>query len=502
MCTIPPREVHFAALSYALPLPTCHLPLATHTNFLITITITNNHTVIIMNDDDIVDRRQSLEPMPSRMEILLSQSAILDISESESERDEICYEEALENRKGCRVTFTDVALKDDASIKSFNNKLSHVHQNEVKMFNDSERSSITFESSQDKTRHRKSQSTRITLSSHRDMVPELTSDLSEKHTMKRSTKEVIKLSHFDKSRYITTWVWVLVALSLMVIFGIGGWAFPDGGNPTCDDADAEKNATMCGMIDVIQAGTSSLAFLSGFIIAGFVSSAVYLWRIRRTAYCELANATKNLLINITTLVPLEERGLFARWSILGFELSVLKARYLIDADEGREYLELSELIVDDEWDEMVEGERHTTVWFWIQTRAKELRDRNSIDAFELQTICNAVTLSRDKANDMMRPIDRDQPPPYVFVCAILINVNLLLYSMAKGLVWSTWMNDAGNKVFTQPRFYCDILILHAYTLIFSQLFDVCALLYNPFGPRDIDIPVSEPIFLLLHFLTA
>ena len=41
-----------------------------------------------------------------------------------------------------------------------------------------------------------------------------------------------------------------------------------------------------------------------------------------------------------------------------------------------------------------------------------LRDRNSIDAFELQTICNAVTLSRDKANDMMRPIDRDQPPPY------------------------------------------------------------------------------------------
>lgn len=268
-----------------------------------------------MNGDDIQNRRPSLVPMPSRMELLLSRSVMLDISES----DETLYEEENESKSGSahasfpgvtftddasiaslnkeadvdetretkrasRVTFTGVTYNDDTSIVSFDDKPNDVHQNEVnpETFNDSE---ISL----------KSQSTRITLSSHRDMIQKLTSDLSSSHSMKRSTKEVIKLSHFDTARYIMTWVWVLGALVLMFIFGTGGWAFPDGGNPTCDDNDAEKNASMCGMIDVIKAGTSSLAFLSGFIIAGFVSSARSLWLTRRTAYCELANATKIFL---------------------------------------------------------------------------------------------------------------------------------------------------------------------------------------------------------------
>ena len=194
---------------------------------------------------------------------------------------------------------------------------------------------------------------------------------------------------------------------------------------------------------------------------------------------------------MASLAPPEERVLLARWTILGFELSVLKARGLADADEGKEYLELSGLLAEDEWETMVKGDRHTTVWYWIQAKASEISERGAIDAYRLQTICNAVTSSRDKANDLMSPVDRDQPPPYIFVCAILINVNLLLYSMWKGMIWSTWMNDAGGSVFTEPRLYCDILILHVYTLIFSQLFDVCALLYNPFGSRGIDVPVSE-----------
>ena len=170
---------------------------------------------------------------------------------------------------------------------------------------------------------------------------------------------------------------------------------------------------------------------------------------------------------------------------------MLKSRYLIDTEEGRNYLELSELIFGNEWDKMVGGDRHTSVWYWIQEKARKLCERGIIDAHRLQTICNAVTLSRDKANDLMSPIDRDQPPPYIFVCAILINVNLLLYSMAKGMVWSTWMNDVGFSSSIAPQLFCDIIVLYAYTLIFSLLFDVCALLYNPFGARDIDIPVSE-----------
>ena len=87
-----------------------------------------------------------------------------------------------------------------------------------------------------------------------------------------------------------------------------------------------------------------------------------LWLTRRTAYCALCGATRNLLINLTTLPPIDDQQLFARWAILGYELSVLKARMLVDTHEAREYLETSKLIVEDEWSSMVNGDRHRTVW--------------------------------------------------------------------------------------------------------------------------------------------
>jgi len=47
-------------------------------------------------------------------------------------------------------------------------------------------------------------------------------------------------------------------------------------------------------------------------------------------------------------------------------------------------------------------------------KLRNKNDQGKIDAHELQTICNAVTLSQDKANDLMSPIDRDQPPPWEY----------------------------------------------------------------------------------------
>lgn len=46
------------------------------------------------------------------------------------------------------------------------------------------------------------------------------------------------------------------------------------------------------------------------------------------------------------------------------------------------------------------------------------------------------------------------------------------------------------RFFMEPRVYTRICILLLYTIIFAMLFDVGALLYNPFGARDIDINVS------------
>lgn len=126
---------------------------------------------------------------------------------------------------------------------------------------------------------------RLTVKMHRELSKKFTSNLSNDHSCKRSAKDVMRLNYIHKKIYVTNCAWVFGALALMVVFGVGGWWFPDGSNPTCDTSNPDKNRTVCGMTEVIQSGASNLEFLSGFIIAGFVSSAVKLWTTRRTAYC-------------------------------------------------------------------------------------------------------------------------------------------------------------------------------------------------------------------------
>jgi hypothetical protein len=66
-----------------------------------------------------------------------------------------------------------------------------------------------------------------------------------------------------------------------------------------------------------------------------------------------------------------------RWVVLGFELAVLNERGLMYTEEGRQLLESLGLVVDDEWDATVPGDRHTTVWFWMQlkTQSNEVSGR-------------------------------------------------------------------------------------------------------------------------------
>ena len=50
--------------------------------------------------------------------------------------------------------------------------------------------------------------------------------------------------------------------------------------------------------------------------------------------------------------------------------------------------------------------------------------------------------------------------------------------------------DAGGGllIWKEPRMYVEVLLLYLFTSIFAVLFDVTTILYNPFGPRSIDIP--------------
>jgi hypothetical protein len=184
------------------------------------------------------------------------------------------------------------------------------------------------------------------------------------------------------------------------------------------------------------------------------------------------------------------RKTMERWVILGFELSVLKARGKIDTIEGCRYLESLNLLVEDEWKTMVPGDRHTTVWYWIQQKAVNLTEENIISSeLRLQTICTAVTLMRDRANDLMSCIDRDQPIAYTFVVGLLVNLNLVILSLRKGIQWAIWFYDTKGMIWATPKMYTDLMVTISYTIIFAMLYDISRVLYNPFGSRDeLDIP--------------
>jgi len=333
-------------------------------------------------------------------------------------------------------------------------------------------------------------------------VRDNTSSFSDRKAS-RSLRNVVRrrkeTSHTTNNMLFWTehFFYTVLAIVIQITFG-HEFAFPDG-RPACnrDDELHRNNMRMCDLLYTLESAKSQLKFLAPFILGGFVVSTVHLWRLRRTAYTALCGATRNINVNIASLLPIDEqdksikyaRMTMARWSVLGYEFSVLKARGQMDTDDAKFHLECLGLLAEGEWEAMVPGDRHTSVWLWIQTKAVQLRKQGVITSdIYVQTICNAVTLIRDKANDLMSAIDRDQPFPYISICGILVNINLFLTAVWKGTLWAVWFYDEGLALYSMPKMYVEIFCLFAYSMIFGLLYDLCHFLYNPFGPRPLDIP--------------
>jgi len=132
-------------------------------------------------------------------------------------------------------------------------------------------------------------------------------------------------------------------------FGFIPWFDPDdkqvcgGQDPTFGTISNSTNngagAPICANFTVVRDGTNLLQTLSAFILGGFLTSSVNLWLERRKSYEKLCGVTRNLLLTINSTVPNEtDRNIMTKWAILGYELSVLKGRGLVDSDSGRHYV--------------------------------------------------------------------------------------------------------------------------------------------------------------------
>lgn len=256
-------------------------------------------------------------------------------------------------------------------------------------------------------------------------------------------------------------------------------------------------------LDVLEYISTSMYALTAFVLASFVANVVATWKERRTNYASLIGSMRNLLILLsssisTARVPgvLEEqpsenvrliresRARLGRYVLLSCEIAVLKPRGHMDSAEGRASLERLGLLETGEWDAMVPGDRHTTVFCWIQSMVVALRRRGILLESEVHLIGQGVGAARSQANDLMSSLNRDLPLPYVNLVAWLVQFAMLLNSINNGVRMSGY-SDTGAKVSAA-------LSTFLYSAAFRGLLNVHRLLHNPFIDRLIDV-AHEPI---------
>lgn len=247
---------------------------------------------------------------------------------------------------------------------------------------------------------------------------------------------------------------------------------------------------------VLRENYGALSTVMAFILAGFISYSVSQWKERRSNYCTVCGANRNLILQISSLVPCpspdddnyeevkQERETMERWAVLGYEIAFLKAKGMMDSAAGRAHLESLGLLEVDEWDKMVAGDRHTTVWYWIQQKAVYLTEQGTISSeIRLQTICQAVTEMRAKANDLMSVIDRDIPHAYTFVVGMLVHLTLSTLALTKGFGYAIVFYDSHGKIYRAPAMWADLFLTIAIFVSLNLLYDIAFILYNPFHER-------------------
>jgi len=335
-----------------------------------------------------------------------------------------------------------------------------------------------------------------------------------------------KVEELRRTKWYNYLVYTLVAILIQLIFG-WSYAFPDG-RPACGPTDSNttvsnsslagvrRNSSICDLVETFEWGNEQLRVLTAILLGGYIVATINMWRLRRIRYGIFIGNIRNLTILIGTLVRKhsinkvmnneeEEQGRhqMMRWAVLGFELAILKARNEMDTDLGRKYLEDIELLREGEWENMVNGDRHTTVWYWIQRKAVTLTDQGVISSDQrLQTICNHASCTQGLADDIMNEIGNDHCPVYTSVVGITICYTIGNFIFWKGFQWAIWFYDTNGAVWIEPRMYFEVLISIAYTTILACVFDIDKVMHNPFWFREIDLPCESDVFGLLRLMQS
>lgn len=143
---------------------------------------------------------------------------------------------------------------------------------------------------------------------------------------------------------------------------------------------------------------------------------------------------------------------------------------------------------------MVNGDRHSTVFWWIAVRVQRLEKEGYLNIHYVVRISGAISDMRAQANDLMSSLDRDKPFPYVAICGFLVNCNLFLMSFWRSIEWAIWLRTFGGPLlFESSKMWVDLFTLFAWNLSYASLYDLGYVLDNPFLDKRIDV-AHETIF--------
>ena len=207
------------------------------------------------------------------------------------------------------------------------------------------------------------------------------------------------------------------------------WAF-DGFKPI-DEGVAKPGRRWAILVEsVMMERSGAFRGLIGYVLGGFVARAFTMWFMRRKNYAAFCGTCRNLIMTMAAVVPVgavdvsrrgsttagpsssagvdpfdavaiaELRRRLGRWAVLAHELGTLKARGEVDSDDGRIWLLKSGLLEEGEWEVMVNGDRHTTVLFWITMACRRLSAAGVMGAPEMSLCVETVGAMRAKANDL------------------------------------------------------------------------------------------------------
>ena len=284
-----------------------------------------------------------------------------------------------------------------------------------------------------------------------------------------------------------------------------------GTGPACLGSPSSVNTDMCMVENILSVATQDFRFLIGFILAGYVGGIVNMWYTRRNNYASLCGNARNTVLTISSLLPddksdkamMDVRYNMCRWTMLGYELAMMKARGVMDDDSAQLYLEDTGHLIRGEWEQMCVGDRHTTCFYWVLTQARRLHEQGRLSEQYVLLISNAISNIRGQANDLMSSLDRDFPFPYTALCGFLVKINIFIFTTWKAVLWSQWLFSMGGDMFSLGRFWVDLFCTVVWNLSYGGLYDLGYALYSPFGPRRIDVAheaIGEGIFKLAKSL--